>query len=128
MIPSTDEDHAQVEKAADTKALPKLVSYRQKLEREAGQLDVVARRHQILLLVVSAIAGVVTLYALWKTMTAEPPIVTWCIAAGFAIGAAVIARSGSGAERERARDRDVLHDKMRSTGRRIDAAERRLRG
>jgi len=47
--------------------------------------------------------------------------------APFEVEEATIARKGTGAERERTRDLTVLHDKMRSTGRRIDAAERRLR-
>lgn len=112
----------------DATALPLLRTYRESLEKEAGALGAATRRNHMLLIVLSAAAGIVGFYALWETLTASPPIVAWVIAGGLAIGAAAVAQRWKGKQRERTQHLEGLHEKMLSAGRKIDGAERRLRG
>ncbi len=130
MEPTSDEGlraGAAAASAADAKALPMLRTYRDGLEREAGVISTATRTHKIRLAVLACAAAVAAAYSLLGTVGGEPPILGWVVTALLAVAAAVLARRRAGTERQRTRDLDDLHEKMLSTGRRIDGAERRLR-
>jgi hypothetical protein len=113
----------------DAKQLSTLRLYRERLEREAGRMAESERRHQLRLAVVGGAALLAALYAAWATLTSEnPPIITWVVTGVLAVVAAAFARGRNRSERERTRELDELHEKMLSAGRRIDGAERRMRG
>ena len=130
MKSSVDRDLLDADRDAErveaTKTLPLLRMHREKLEREAGELGAAAQRHQTVIAIVAGAAGIAVMYSLWRTLTAEPPIVAWVIAAALAIGAAAAAKLRNDTKRERDRHLDALHDKMHSISRRIATAERRL--
>jgi hypothetical protein len=130
MTSSTDRDRVEanleVDRAEATKNLPLLRAYRDKLEREAGELGAEAQRQQLVITGLGSVAAVAIVYSLYRQLTAEPPIVAWVISIVLALIAAGVARNRNSSKRERERHLAALHDKMHSIGRRIATAERRL--
>jgi hypothetical protein len=125
-----DRDNLAAELDADkvetTKNLGLLRAYRDKLEREAGELGAQSQRHQIGITILASVAALAVVYSLWRQLTAEPPIVAWVISAVLAITAAAVSKHRSSTNRERERHLEALHTKMHSIGRRIATAERQL--
>ena len=107
--------------------LPKLLSLRQQLEREAGMMDAASTKRRRIVFACAGAAALVGAWSLYTTLQAAPPIVGWVLTALLAGGAIFMQKQTIKLQSARARDLEALHARMLSVGRQIDRAERLLR-
>jgi len=130
MEPSREESlqaERDAKKVTDTKALPVLRAYRERLEKEAGALSKEAGSHNLRVGVILAAACLVAVYGFYKTLTVGAPVVVFVVAGVLTVIGAVLSAQWNKSQGTRRRHLEELHKKMLSAGQRIDGAERRLR-